>query len=101
MSIDNIIGLVLIPILLAVLGIIWKQLDGLKNMVSTETGKLWIDFGSFKEAYSKNRLEDDRRYANKDDLGEFKEEIRNSLDKVTQSIEKLSDRLPPRQKGVG
>lgn len=93
MSIDNFIFYILGPALLAICGIFWTQIDSAKRSIMTETGKLWIDIGSFKEAYAKNRLEDERRYVNKDNLSEFKNEVRSSLDDVRKSVDKLVDKI--------
>lgn len=93
MSIENFIGLVCVPILLAAMAGIWKQIDGLRKMVETENGKLWIDVASFKEAYAKNRLEDERRFVNRQDLTDFKDEVKESLKDVKQSVDRLTEKF--------
>jgi len=93
MSIENLLGLVLVPIMLAVLAAIWKKIDGVSHMVRTETGKLWIDVAGFKEAYAKNRLEDERRYVNRQDLADFKEEMKDGLTEVKKAVDRVADKI--------
>jgi len=93
MSIENLVGLVFVPIMLAVMAAIWKKIDGVSHMVRTETGKLWIDVAGFKEAYARNRLEDERRYVNRQDLADFREEVKDSLSDVKKAVDRVADKL--------
>jgi hypothetical protein len=79
--------------MIAIISGLWWQLNEIKKQMNTEDGKLWIDLSSFRETYARNRLEDERRYVNRDNLAEFKEEIRDAMSDMKKSVDKLADKL--------
>lgn len=99
MSVEGVIEAILVPIIIAIMTGMWLQIDGMKKNMATQTGKIWIDLATFKDAYARNRLEDERRYVNRDNLAEFKEEVKDSLSEVKKSVDKLVDKMENNTRG--
>lgn len=93
MELKDVITFILQPIFLGALGIMWYQLGETKKDIQIGDNKIWIDLRGIQDAFSRAQLDAEKRYVNKQDLSEFKGEMREGFADMKESIDRLTERL--------